>query len=317
VAAGDQFRLTAGSHVLTTLTVNPFTINRLDAYAQVSDPPVTVSGSCTPQMFFNVGFGFCQGGAIPQPSFLGEANVSLSAGGSVIVGGSEDVGQLDDTSPGGTEIDMPSTAFHIPADQLSVRTPFVVLALARYNEPRALVANSNNRPVNGPTPTRASTTSNAPINVSIAPLGSSSFRSLGNANRAGGIVVSTLAPGIYVERLTLTDSQGDVNAFDDVFAVEPGPPAGPSVATCKTRTSARHGKITAVRLTCASPNSGARVVVWLQRGSTVLADGVGTVRHGVAKITLTGSFRRGAYRLVELIAVGGAASESTHALKLK
>jgi hypothetical protein len=317
VAAGDQFRLMAGPRVLTTLTVNPFTVDRLAPFGLLSDAVVTISGTCTPQIFFPFDSVLCPGGTIPPNTSLGGANLSLRGSGFNFIGGSEDLGQLDDTSPGGTEIDMPSVALHIPGDESGVRVPFVVLAFTGYNEPRALVANENNRPANGPTPTLASTPSNAPVNVSIAPLGSSSFRSLGNANRPGGITVGTLAPGIYIERFALTDSRGDVNTFEDEFVVEPGPPAGPTVATCGARSSSRHGKITAVHLTCASPNSGARVVVWLQRGSTVVADGVGTVRHGAATITLTGSFKRGTYTLVELVNAGGTASQSTHALKLK
>jgi hypothetical protein len=68
---------------------------------------------------------------------------------------------------------------------------------------------------------------------------------------------------------------------------------------------------------CSSSASGARLAIWVERGSKVVADGSGGVKRGVAKIKLAGTLKRGTYRLVEVIDVAGQAGTATHTLKVK
>jgi hypothetical protein len=319
--------------VLTTLTVNPFTINHSRPFGDLNNGANGIAtGTCTPQELFNSTNDLCGvNGMISAPNNLGDATLSLFQGGTLV---GDVLGQLDDTSGGATELDMPEVSYRSPISGESVHTPSIAVAFARYNDPASLVAAENARPAFGDTPTVASIPSAAPVYLSIAPLGSSAFTVLGNANQAGGVAIPALAPGIYIDRFTVIDARGDANSTESSFVALAGPPPAPT-ATCKAKSSgglkatiAAKGKgkrkhkpkkptAITVTVTCSSADSAARVAVWLERGSAVVADGSGLVKHGAARITLSGKFSRGKYSLVELIDSGGVASETTRTLTLK
>jgi hypothetical protein len=336
VRAGDQLKLSVGAHVLSTLTINPFTINRSSPLVDLeNDEAIFVTGICTGAQFFSDGE-FCPGGPIPALNNLGFEEVTLPFFfGLRAIGLGETLGQLDDTSAGNTQIDMPDMSYTSPRSGESVRTPFTAVALARFNDPGTLVAFQNAAPGVGFV-IPPSVPSSAPVTFSVAPFGSSSFVNLGNANRPGGLTISNLAPGTYVGRFTLTDSRGDVNSVDNSFTVSAPASVGPPLPRCRA-TASRKGfkatisakrhkskpkkkkKPTTVTLTvsCSSTVSGARVAVWVEKGSSVVADGSGVVKRGVAKIKLAGTLKRGTYRLIEVIDSGGAANTATHTLKVK
>jgi hypothetical protein len=341
VAAGDQLKLTSGAHVLSTLSVNPMTIQRNSPFGDINNGAnATLTGSCVAGVFFNVGRSdLCVDGTIPATSDAVFSNTSL---GSVNAVGRV-IGQLDDTSAGSTEVDMPSVAYQTPLSQEGIRTPFAAFALARYNEPAAIVAADNARAGIGQDPRVTSTASVAPVQLSFAPFGSSAFVSIGNANQAGGVVIGTLAPGPYVDRFALFDSRGDSNTFESSFVAQanppsPNPPSGPAATKCTAKssgglkaiaTAAKKGKAKGKKkkkkpnnttditltLSCSGAANG-RIAVWLQRGSGIVADASGVVRGGVARITIKGKFPRGTYRLFEVIDVNGQATESTQILTL-
>jgi hypothetical protein len=126
-----------------------------------------------------------------------------------------------------------------------------------------------------------------------------------------------------------------VNSFDNTFDVLPALNVAPTPPRCratashkgfKATISAKHKrkpkkkkKLSSVTLTvsCSSSASGARLAIWVERGSKVVADGSGVVKRGVAKIKLAGTLKRGTYRLVEVIDVAGQAGTATHTLKVK
>jgi hypothetical protein len=335
VRAGDQLKLSVGAHILTALAVNPFTVSRSSPLVDLqNDEAIFVTGTCTGAQFFSDGE-FCPGGPIPALNNLGFTEVSLPFFfGLRAIGLGETLGQLDDTSAGNTQIDMPDMSYRSPQGGESVRTPFTAVALARFNDPATLVAFNDAAPGVGFTipPSNASA---APVTFSVARLGSSSFVNLGNANRPGGVTVSNLAPGTYVGRFTLTDSRGDVNSIDNAFTVSPPAKVGPTPPSCKAKASRKGFKATisaakrrkpkskkkpttvSLTLTCSTSASGARVALWVEKGSSVVADGSGVVKHGVAKIALAGTLKRGTYRLVEVIDADGFANTATHTLKIK
>jgi hypothetical protein len=249
------------------------------------------------------------------------------------------VGQLDDTSAGSTEIDMPGLAIRTPISSESIFTPFSAFAFVRYNDPGALAAAANNAPANGPTPVVPALLSNAPVAFSFAPLGSASFTALGNANQPGGALIPALAKGAYVDRFTLTDSRGDVNAFESSFVAQENAPTGPAATKCSAKSSGglkasiaagkskgkskgkkkrkpKSSQIT-VTLSCSAAAAGGHVAVWLQRGSSLVANGRGAVTRRVARITMKGKFPRGTYRVTEVLEAGGQATESTEILTLR
>jgi hypothetical protein len=340
VLAGDQFQLKFGApasgHLLTTLTVNPLTIAVNTPFSDLnSGSNTTVTGSCTPGVFFNdEGFNLCPpDGTIPATQNLGYASSSLDYLNSTF----GPPGDLDDTGTGATVVDPPAIAFRAPLSQESISTPFIAFALVRYNDPAALVAAQNSGAATGPSPIAASTMSSAPATFSYAPFGSSSFTLVGNANQPGGLLVPALPKGPYVGRFTVADSRGDTNTSESSFVAQAAPPSGPAPANCQAKTSSgkatvaaakRKGKgkkkrkakpkssMVTITLSCSSTSSG-RLAVWLERGSSVLADGSGVVSHGVARIVLQGKFPRGTYRLIELIDAGGKATESKQTLTLK
>lgn len=352
VAAGDQLVLKSGSHVLSTLTVNPLTVAWTRPLGDLENgADEAISGTCTAGQFFNSNLyslreaDLCSsGGQVPSPNNFPYASLSLYWDADAI---GDTLGMLDDTSAGQTELDMPSLTENTIDGGDSIHTPFQVAALVHYNDPGSVAAVLDQaQPQRGEVPPPASNVSADPVTFSYAPLGSSTFATLGNINVAGGRALPA-APGAYDGRYMLTDARGDSTSFDTLFYVQgnatgpQGPPGvaprGPAAPKCTARGShgvrasvARAGaakakshkkhkkghKSPSVTLNCASPVSGARVAAWAIRGKNVVADGSGVVRHGKAKIAL-GKLRRGTYELVEVIDYRGLATEATHILRVK
>ncbi|MDQ6777367.1 MAG: hypothetical protein M3071_14370 [Actinomycetota bacterium] len=344
---GDQLKLASGAHVLTTLTVRPFTISSATPFGDVLNgtPNATVTGVCSPGEFFNDNSQqLCSAaGGIPAPNDFGSSSSQISLftfGGVTPI--DRTLAQLDDTSDGETQIDMPAIAFRTPGDGEAIHTPFAVFALGRYNDPAAMAAAVNAAaPSIAGVPPFTSSVSTAPVLFQYAPQGSTNYTTLGNINVAGGLPLPTLAPGLYVDRFTTVDARGDARYFESNFVYQgnaTGPPGvsptGPPAPSCTASTT--RGKVTVnsvratadkkkgkksknarVTINCTSSTAGARVAVWLQRGSSVVADGSGVVKNGKVKIVLTGTVKKGTYQLIETIDSGGLATEATHSLTLK
>lgn len=328
VAGGDRLRLSLGARALTMLTINPSTLNFKNRFTDLLNGfRSTVTGQCASEVWFNNGTDLCLGGALPTPNSVGDGSTALTS-----IGGTGNViGQLDDTSSGSTEIDMPDLSFTTPRSRESIRTPFNVYALVRYDDPADLALNQDNRPASGSNSVVNSRISNAPVQFALAPFGSGSFRTIGNADRAGGLALTGLAGGPYVDRWTITDPRGDVFSNESSFYVLPNAPSGPPPPRCKAKSSgglkatvaasgssrASRSRTVTLTLTCSSKTAGARVTLWLERGTNTIANGSGIVRHRSVKVTLRGPFKRGVYRLIEVIDAGGRATESTQTLTLK
>jgi hypothetical protein len=341
VAGGDQLKLLVGSRVLSTLTVAPSTIQRNSPHGDLQNGSNSVvTGTCTMGVFFTGG-DLCIDGSIPQPNTLADRSTSLFGVGST----GRTLGQLDDTSAGSTEIDMPRIAFESPFWGEAVRAPFTAYAQVRFTTPTALATVANTQVNNGPSPIAPSTPSSAPVNLSYAPFGSPTFTALGNANTTGGLALpATLSPGQYLLRSVLTDARGDTQTTERPIVVQSPLPQGPPLPSCSARSSGglsatvaavKHAAkkpskkkkkkakkpkkpaLITVTVSCASNLSGARIAVWLDHGGTQVASGGGVVRGGSAQIALAGKFVRGTYLLTEVIDSGGASSESTRTLTLR
>jgi hypothetical protein len=344
IAGGDQMILSMGARILSTLMVTPLTFTFTQPVGDIANGANgTIAGTCTRGVFFDDGTALCADGTIPQArTLLGQP---LSLGSSV--SGRNVIGHLDDTSAGTTEIDLPRLAFQSPTSGdfqgEGMLTPFSAYGLARYNEPAAIVAAQNARPAVGPTPPVVSTASPLPVPFAVAPLGSTTFRPIGNANQPGGVTVPSLPPGPYVDSFTITDARGDSLVRQDGFVVEgdlaKSPPPVPScTATASNRLKVKIAaakskakkpkrtkkkakkpkapKTVTLTVTCTSASEGAHVVLWLERGSGVVVDGAGTVRAGAATIVLRGTLPRGAYTLREAIIAGGRQAQAAHQLTL-
>jgi len=347
---GDQLTLASGAHVLTTLTVRPFTVASVSPLGDpLNGSNTTVTGTCSPSEYFNNGNDvLCSpAGSIPSPNGL-NSNLSLFVDPPV----NETLGQLDDTSNGYTQIDMPRVSFQTPSDSpQAIQTPFNVIAFAAYDDPAALAARFDTV-LPSPTPVFPSTPSALPVLFQYAPLGSSNFTTLGNVNVAGGLPLPTLTPGVYEFRFIMTDARGDSYFADDsTFTYQgnaTGPagvsPTGPPAPSCKAsgisgqakakakkkkkksvmataaakKKKKAKKKTPAVTINCTSKTAGALVAVWLQRGTNVVANGSGVVKKGKVKIVLSSSaIKKGTYQLIDTIESGGQSTEATNTLTLK
>lgn len=348
---GDQLRLAIGTHVLTTLTVRPFTIASVSVVGDLlNGSNTTLTGVCSPGEFFNDSLDdVCStSGAIPSPSEGNLATEDLSLTGSNAYNPiDQTLAQLDDTSSGETQIDEPSVPISSPLYGESIHTPFQVYGIARSDDPAALAAAVDAGGASiGQSPVFPSSPSAVPVVFSYTPLGSTTFTTLGNVNVAGGLPLPSLTSGaIYEDRFTTADARGDAVISDGTFFYQgnaTGPagvsPQGPPAPSCKASASrglkatlhsvrataakakkAKKSKKKPAQLTvsCTSSTAGARVALWLQRGNTVVADGSGVVKSGKVKITLAGTVKKGNYSLVEVIDAKGLATEATHLVTIK
>jgi hypothetical protein len=342
VAPGDQLVLTlAGrAHPLSTLTVDPLTVSINSGGRDVENGAHTkLTGTCTPGLFIDDGKTTCADGTIPSPNNLAFLHTALGTVDRV----GQDIGLLDETSAGSTEVDMPQVELITPDNGRSVQTPLQALAVVRYNDAASLATVSDSVPAVGPVPKAPSLPSSAPVALSVGPLGSSApFAPVGNANQPGGVTIPPLAPGVYADRFTLTDPRGDTSTIESSFSALPNPPANPTLSPCsakaggglratvaaarskagaskRNRTRAKPKKPAFVTLTvsCHAPSAGARVAVFLRRGPAIVASGAGVTGRGPARIKLTGKFAPGTYLLIEVVDSGGRAIEATQTLTLK
>jgi hypothetical protein len=326
VAGGDQLQLVLGPRILTTLTVNPLTVNYSLAGKDLENGVFgSVTGTCTPGIYFTDREDLCPVGTITMPNNLGDSSVTLFG----VSSSGQLLGQLDDTSAGSTEVDIPEVAFSVPGNRVRVNTPSTAFAIARYNDPLPLADFANSLPaVGGLVP--VSLPSSAPVQLSIAPVGSTAFRGLGNANQMGGVTIASLAPGPYVARFSLFDGRGDVSTFESLFVGDASPPAGPTASRCSVRASGHTKATLAARkrrkpsshqvtltVSCPSRTRGTHIALFLQRGSTIVASGTGVTGRGPARIKLKGKLVSGMYLLIEVLGSGSAATESTRTLTLK
>jgi hypothetical protein len=327
LGGGGLFKVMSGTHTLTSLTVQK------QLTLQVSSPfgdllngsNTTFSGTCVPGIFLNDGTDLCTpGGAFPSPNDFGF----------------DDPGQFDETSNGDTEVDLPFTAARAPTNRESIHTPFQVYDMLRYTDHVAQAQADDTRTFVGPSPVVPSSPSPAKAIFSYAPLGSTSFTTVGDANQAGGVTLPTLTPGPYVGRFSTQDARGDSSTFDFLFFDQgnaTGPagqsPQGPPAPVCSAKVSGalkaratiaarRKPRSKAVKLTftCRSSSNRARVALWLERGNSIIADSSGVVSRGSARIVITGTtstIKKGTYRLVELIDLNGLATEATRTLSLR
>jgi hypothetical protein len=290
------------------------------------------------------------GAAIPPVNQLAELGTSLGDGGVQPLVTDTLIGERDDTSAGSTQVDMPQVVFSTPSHGEAIHTPFKVLAIAEYNDPGAMVTQADTAAGPYPAPILTGTISSAPVTFAYAPVPGTAFTPLGNVAVSGGVSLPvTLAPGLYDGEFTVTDARGDTRTAEQTFMYQgnaTGPagtaPAGPAAPSCSaTSTGGLKAKIATadshvarahaakakakpkpkpikLTLTCKSSVAGARVALWLQRGSSVVADASGVVSRGAAKIALaSAAIRKGTYQLIEVIDAKGLATEASHVLTLK
>jgi hypothetical protein len=335
LAGGQQVVLSQGGVKLTTLTVDGLKVASATPLGDLlNGANTTVSGSCSTGLFLADSVpDLCTGATIPTPNSLGFSSKTV-------------FGQLDDTSLGSTIVQLPSVPFSTPTSNESVITPFIVTALARYTDPLAQLAADNTPfPPVGPPPVVPSTASADPVLFQYAPLGGTTFTTLGNVNVAGGLALpSTVPSGAYNGRFIEADTGGNLYSFDTAFyvqgasAVNTPPVTGPPAPSCKAsgkgfkikvqlaridaKKKAKHKKKKksankTVTISCTSTVSGGRVAVWLSRANKVIADGSGVVSKGKVSIKLTAKFVKGTYQLIEVIDSAGKTTEAAHTVTLK
>jgi hypothetical protein len=161
-----------------------------------------------------------------------------------------------------------------------------------------------------------STDSNDKAVFSYAPLGSKKFKTLGNANVAGGVLLpATLPIGAYDGRWTVTDPAGDTYTRDSVFYNQGARSGDLPAPKCTAKV---HGAGPHDATFHCNATAGAAIALWLQRGTRIVADGAGTARHGRATIQMTGpSIKRGTYQLIEILDLNGQSSQNSRTLKLR
>jgi hypothetical protein len=319
LAGGQTVTLSQNDHVVTRLTVDPL---RLASNQPLGDllngANAITTGTCNPGVFIQDGTDnpdLCTlAGALPAVNNLTGLATSLT--------------QNDESSPGSTAVMLPQFALQQPANGASVFTPFSVSAQLRYTDPLAQAAQENTpAPELGARPVIPSTSSNDKAVFSYAPLGTGKFRTLGNANVAGGVQLPpTLRIGAYDGRWTVTDAAGDSYTRDIMFynqGATSGTLAAPkctvavnrgghaTIARGKGRSS--KGRIATFRCTA---QTGAHIALWIERGTTVVGDGSGTARHGRATITISGGLKSGVYQLIEVINLNGQSGQTNRTLKL-
>jgi hypothetical protein len=338
LAAGQTVTVTpSGSTTpVTTLTVRTLTIGSTTPLGDLlNGANTTVAGSCSAGLFFNdTGPDLCGAtGAIPSPNNLAFAGNPYS--------------EQDETSNGSTNVLIPSIpgASFAPHGGDSIMTPYSVVAFPRYTDPLAQEAADNQvRPSVGATPVVPSTGSVDPVTFSFAPVGTTTFTSLGNVNTPAGLTLpATLAKGPYDGRFTTQDAAGDFSSFDVQFYVQ-GPSSAPAPAAPTCTSAAKSTKVQFVRnvasaakkhkkhkkkkhhkkksktataaISCSSTSPGTRVLLTVSKGTTVVATGTGTIASTSTTIKIKG-LKKGSYGLTEIYYyANGQSSEATHTLKV-
>jgi hypothetical protein len=255
----------------------------------------------------------------------------------------------DDTSLGSTNVLLPTIPRGSQAPQQgdSIMTPYSVIALPRYVDPLAQVAAANTPPVQvGQQPVVPSLASADAVTFSYAPVGSTTFTSLGNVNAPGGLTLpASLAKGSYDGRFITTDAAGDTSSFDIQFGVQ-GPSSAPAPAAPTCTAASKSTKVQFVRdfatiakkkhhkakkhhhkkkkgpktatalISCSSSSAGTRVVLTVSSGSSIVGTGTGTITSASTSIKISG-LKKGSYGLQELyFYANGQSSEASHTLKV-
>lgn len=315
LAGGQTLTLSQNGFALTTLKVAPLKLSSSEPLGDLlNGANATTTGNCGAGLFLvesGTNPDLCtSGGALPSPNNLTGVTTSLS--------------ENDETSLGTTTVMLPQFTLQQPADGTALFTPFVVTAQLRYTDPLAQAAQADTpAPAVGARPVIASTASNDKAVFSYAKLGSTKFTTLGNANVAGGVQLPpTLPIGVYDGRWTVSDPAGNSYSYDITFYNEGSTSGNLAAPKCSAKAKLPRGKkgkssVGKVTFRCTT-STGARVALWIQRGTTVVADGSGAARHGKVTIVLSGTgIKKGTYQLIEVVDLSGRSSESNKTLKLK
>jgi hypothetical protein len=341
LAAGQTVTLSQAGTTLDTLTVQPLKIAATTPLGDLlNGANTTVSGSCAPGVWFVTGDLCTSGGGVPSPNGLGTR---------FNTGGGYQWLTLDEASAGNTDVLLPQAASSSPADKSSTFVPYQVSAVELFNDPLTNINVGGNVPTlpRQPAPRPVSTSSTDAVTFAYAPVGSSSFTTLGNVNVAGGLTLpASLPSGRYDGQWTVTDANGDSYSWNTTFDNQgvtqtPGPAAPTCTASGKGITAtvapalrraisdakkkkkkkgtgtSTTASATTVTFSCASSVPGANIALWLEQAGKVVADGAGTVKGGKATVTVSGSLKTGTYQLVEVIDANGRSTEAAATVSLK
>jgi len=331
LAGGQTVTLSQGSRVLSSLTVDSLKLgSSLPLGDLLNGANATTTGSCSPGRFIQ------DGTTDPLNPEAYNPDLCTLAGGLPTVNNLTDLAtsltENDETSPGSTTVMLPQFALQQPAAGAAVFTPFTVTAQLRYTDPLKRIMQDNTQtPFLGAPAVVASTRSSDTAAFAYAPLGSSKFRTLGNANRPGGVQLPASLPiGAYDGRWTVSDQVGDSYQRDIVFynqGARSGNLAAPKCTVKVKGAGLRHASIARARAATSAATTAtfhciatarAGVALWLQRGSTVIADGSGIAKHGKVTIRMAATnIRKGTYQLIEMITLNGQTSQTSHILKLR
>jgi hypothetical protein len=343
LAAGQTVTVTpTGSTTpVTTLTVQKLTVGSATPLGDLLNGANTsVVGGCSAGLFFNdSGPDLCGAtGVIGSPNNLAFAGSPYS--------------EQDDTSNGSTNVLIPAIPFasFAPHHGDSIMTPYTVVAFPRYTDPLTAAAADNQVPPSvGQTPVVPSVGSVDPVTFSFAPIGTTTFTSLGNVNTPAGLTLpGALAKGAYDGRFTTQDAAGDFSSFDVQFYVQ-GPSSAPAPAVPTCTSAAKSTKVQFVRnvasvakakpkkhkkakkhhkkkkkkaktvtasVSCSSTSAGTRVLLTVSKGATVVATGTGTIASTSTTIKIKG-LKKGSYGLQEIYYYSnGQSSEAGHTLKV-
>jgi hypothetical protein len=312
VSPGDLLQLTVGSRVLASVTVAALVVHWSSPLVDLDNGNQNaVSGSCAPGELFSAGRVLCPAsGSIPGP----------------LTDNGPDLAQDDDTG-GRTEVDFPDLAVSVPRYGELVHTPTVALAVPRYEDPLADALAADANPAVGQETVTQTIPTAAAVTFSYAPAGASVFRMAGNANTATGAPIPSLPAGVYVGRWQIADARGDTESFDSPFVSQGGGPTvrctavrgtgGVKATIASRRHSTRSSSSATLKVTCSPSAPGARVALWLLSGNNVVASGSGTARGTSVTVTLSGTLKKGTYRLIETADLNGQSTESSQTVTIK
>jgi hypothetical protein len=311
VAPGDQLELLVGSHLYANVTVAGLVTHWASPITDIENGHQnTLSGTCVNGNFFSGQELLCSGAAIPGAQ----------------AGEGPGVSQLDDTG-GTTTVDYPDIPVSVPRYGELVHTPATALVILRYEDQIANALSDDSAPSLGQSMVAPTIPSAIPVTFSYAPLGTSAFTTaVGNANGGLGAAIPSLGQGAYDGRWTYIDARGDTYSSDSPFVSQGG---GPTVHCTAAKGSggvkahvnvARKGSSSSsggLKVTCSPSVAGARVALWLiSGGHTVVASGSSIASGTSATVTLTGTFKKGTYSLVETASLNGQSTESTQVLTI-
>jgi hypothetical protein len=331
LAAGQTVTLSQSGRTLATIKVAALKFTSIRPLGDLlNGANGTTAGTCSPNLLVDFNsLDFCgSGGTIPSPNGLG------------------DVSGLTEGNPigtGETQVFLPGFE-NDPLGQTSIFTPFNMTAMLRYNDPITGSGGINDdntaNPDNGPTPVLPSTMSTDPVVFSYATLNpqtgaTGAWVTLGNINVVGGLTLSPALPvGWYADQYTTTDTNGDSRTTQGEFYNQGSTTVLISPAACTAKVKGgglkkatiakakkkkkKVSKTVTVTFSCTG-TSGSHVALWIQRGSTVVADGSGTLKGGKAKIlaSATSGLKKGTYKLIEVTNSNGHSVEADHTLTLK